>query len=232
MTDWMKSRSLNGQTRQIPFGSGGGRLRVSVGAVLLWINGPFGGGKTATAYELQRRIDHSVVCDPEHLGYGLHRMLPPDLRTNFQNFAAWRHGVHEVLDLMSRKSAGPVIVPMTVIDPGYFDQTVGRLRQDGHDVRHFSLLAGRDTVLKRLRKRAFRLGLRHERWAVGMLDECLAQLQDELFAEHLHTDEMSVAQVADAIARSAGLAIRPDSSGTVRTRLRLYRTSLAHIRRD
>jgi hypothetical protein len=200
--------------------------------VLLWINGPFGGGKTATAHELQRRIDLSIVCDPEYLGYGLHRMLPPELRSNFQNFAAWRQGVHEVLDLVARKSAGTVIVPMTVIDPGYFDQIVGRLRQGGHDVRHFSLLADRDTVLQRLRKRTFGLGIRHEQWAVARLDECLAQLQDELFAEHLYTDEMSVAQVADAIARSAGLAIRPESSGMVRTRLRLYRTTLAHIRRD
>jgi hypothetical protein len=202
-----------------------------VGAVLLWINGPFGGGKTAAAYELQRRVDQSIVCDPEHLGYGLHRMLPPDLRTDFQSFAAWREGVHEVLDLAVRKSAGPVIVPMTVINPGYFDQTVGRLRQDGHDVRHFSLLADRGTVLRRLRKRTFGLGLRHEQWAVAKLDECLAQLQDEVFAEHLHTDEMSVAQVAEAIARSAGLTMKPDSGGTVRTQLRLYQTSLAHIRR-
>jgi hypothetical protein len=203
-----------------------------VGTVLLWINGPFGGGKTATAYELRRRLDQSIVCDPENLGYGLHRMLPPDLRTDFQTFAAWRQGVHEVLDLVAPKTAGPVIVPMTVINPGYFDQTVGRLRQDGHDVRHFSLLADRGTVLRRLRKRTFGLGLRHEQWAVAKLDECLARLQDGVFAEHLYTDEMSVAQVAGAIARSAGLAIRPDSSGMVRIRLRLYWTSLAHIRRE
>ena len=32
--------------------------------MLIWINGPFGGGKTATAYELQRRLADSVVCDP------------------------------------------------------------------------------------------------------------------------------------------------------------------------
>ena len=85
--------------------------------MLVWINGPFGGGKTAVAFELRRRVDRAIVCDPERLGYGLHRMLPPALRTDFQNFAAWRHGVHEVLDLAARKWDGPVIVPMTLIDP-------------------------------------------------------------------------------------------------------------------
>ncbi len=137
--------------------------------MLVWINGPFGGGKTATAHELHRRVDQSIVCEPESLGYGLHRMLPRELRTNFQDIAAWRAGVHEVLDLVLRKWEGPVIVPMTVINPGYLHQMVGRLREDGHDVLHFSLLADRETVLRRLRTRTFGLGLRHERWAVEML---------------------------------------------------------------
>jgi hypothetical protein len=203
-----------------------------LGAVLVWINGPFGGGKTATAYELHRRLDQSVVCDPERLGYGLHHMLPGDLRTDFQNFAAWRAGVHEVLDLVARKWEGPVIVPMTVINPDYLDQTVGRLRRDGHDVRHFSLLADRGTVLRRLRNRTFGLGLTRERWAAGKLDECLAQLRNEVFAEHLYTDSLSVARVAEAIARSAGLPIRPDTDGRLRARMRRYRTTLAHIYRE
>jgi hypothetical protein len=199
--------------------------------VLVWINGPFGGGKTAAACELRRRVDGGVICDPERLGRGLHGMLPPELRTDFQHFAAWRHGMHEVLDLVVRKWEGPVIVPMTLINPGYFEEVVGRLRADGHDVRHFSLLADRATVLRRLRGRTFGLGLRHEKWAVTRLDECLAQLKNPLFAEHVQTDDLSVPQVADVIARSAGLAIRPDADGAVHTRLRRYRTTLAHIHR-
>jgi hypothetical protein len=203
-----------------------------LGGVLVWINGPFGGGKTATAYELRRRVDQSIVCEPESLGYGLQRMLPRELRTNFQNFAAWRAGVHEVLDLVLRKWEGPVIVPMTVTNPGYLDQMIGRLREDGHDVRHFSLLADRGTVLRRLKRRTFGLGLGHEQWAVENLDECLTQLGNEVFAEHLYTDDLSVAQVADAIARSAGLAIRPDTGGRLRTQMRRYRTTLAHVHRE
>jgi AAA domain len=207
-------------------------MRRYVGAVLVWINGPFGGGKTAAACELQRRVDRAVICDPERLGYGLHGMLPPELRTDFQHFDAWRQGAHEVLDLVARKWDGPVIVPMTLINPGYFEQVVGRLRADGHDVRHFSLLADRATVLRRLRTRSFGLGLRHEHWAAGSLDECLTQLQDPLFAEQVRTDDLSVLQVADILARSAGLAIRPDADGALRARLRRYRTTLAHIHRD
>lgn len=42
---------------------------VGVG-VIVWLNGPFGGGKTQTAYALHRRVSGSVVCDPEHVGLG------------------------------------------------------------------------------------------------------------------------------------------------------------------
>jgi hypothetical protein len=200
--------------------------------MLLWINGPFGGGKTATAHELHRRVEGSVVCDPEHMGFGLHRMLPPSLRSDFQSLDAWRQGVHEVLDLVLRKHEGPVIVPMTLIDPRYFGETVGRLRDSGHEVRHVSLLADRATVLRRLNRRGLGFGLKREQWALAKLDECLARLQDDMFAEHIRTDHQSVSQVADTIARSAGLTIKPDGDGAVRAQLRLYRTTLRHIRRD
>lgn len=66
--------------------------------MLLWINGPFGGGKTQTAHEIRRRLPGSIICDPELLGFGLHRMMPPTLRGDFQDLTAWRHGVYEVLD--------------------------------------------------------------------------------------------------------------------------------------
>ena len=155
--------------------------------MLVWINGPFGGGKTATAFELQRRLPGSVVCDPEHLGFGLHRMLPSSLRTDFQGLQAWRSGVREVLDLAARKHQGPVIVPMTLIDRRYF---------------------------------------------ASRLDDCLARLRGPEFAQHIHTDQRTVPQVADTIARLAVLPIRPDTDGPLRSSLRRYATTLRHVRLD
>jgi hypothetical protein len=170
------------------------------------------------------------VCDPEHLGFGLRRMLPPAMRTDFQDLQTWRSGVHEILGMIARNYKGPVIVPMTLIDPRYFAQIVGGLRDDGHDVRHFALIAERATVLHRLSRRRF--GLKREQWAVGRLDECLNLLHGPEFAEHIHTDQRTVPQVADAIARATALPILPDTDGRLRASLRLYQTSLRHIRFD
>jgi hypothetical protein len=57
--------------------------------MLVWINGPFGGGKTQTAYEIRRRLPGSVVCDPEEAGYGLHKMMPPALRRASSRCWTW-----------------------------------------------------------------------------------------------------------------------------------------------
>ncbi|MBF9068295.1 AAA family ATPase [Streptacidiphilus fuscans] len=214
--------------------------------MLLWINGPFGGGKTQTAYELARRLPGSVVCDPEHVGFGLRRMTPPALRGNFQDLAAWREGVVEVLDLALSRQDGVVIAPMTVVEPAYVAGILGRLRDEhGHDVRHFALLARRETVLRRLRERGFGhvvqfvagkdAPLRRESFAVAQLDLCLDRLRGTEFvvpAERIETDDLTVHQVADRIAASAGLTLTPDHDSAVRGLLRRSAIGLRHIRFD
>ncbi|MGW4431922.1 AAA family ATPase [Streptomyces tendae] len=212
--------------------------------MLLWINGPFGGGKTQTAHEIRRRLPGSVVCDPEHAGFGLRRMLPPELREDFQDLVSWRQGVVEVLDLALTKHDGVVIAPMTVTDPGYFAETVGRLRELGHGVHHFSLLAERETVLRRLRERGLGHALRYvtgkgkgsgprrDSWAVRQLDHCLERLAEPEFAEHLWTDHTTVPKTADRIAVLAGLTLRPNNEGALRTRMRQAGVGIRHIRVD
>lgn len=209
--------------------------------MLLWINGPFGGGKTQTAHEIRRRLPGSVICDPEYPGFGLNRMLPPELRGDFQDLTAWRQGVVEVLDLALTKHDGVVIAPMTVTDSGHFADTVGRLRELGHDVHHFTLLAERDTVLRRLRERGFghllgslmgKTSPGRESWAVRRLDHCLERLTEPEFAEHLWTDHTTVPKTADRIAVLAGLTLRPNREGRLRTRLRQAGVGIRHIRFD
>jgi AAA domain len=199
--------------------------------VLLWINGPFGGGKTATAYELNRRLPGSVVCSPERVGFGMRRMLPPALRGDFQDLPVWRHSVLELLRLiLSGYADGPVIVPMTLTDPGYFDEIVGQLRADGFAVHHFALLAAPETVRRRLRARSLGTESGPGSWAMRELPERLHRLAEPRFAEHIYTDQLTVAQVADAVASSAGLAITPSTDGPLRALVRRYVTTVRHIR--
>jgi hypothetical protein len=200
--------------------------------MLVWINGPFGGGKTAAAYELRRRLPGGVVCDPEHVGFGMRRMLPPTLRANFQDLPAWRYSVTDLLRLTLAAYAGPVIVPMTLVNRDYFQEIVGGLRGDGFDVHHFTLLAEEATVRRRLARRSLGTEVRRGSWTLNQLGDSLQRLRAPEFAQHIQTDQLTVSQVADTIARAAGLAISPSADGPLRASLRRYATTIRAIRFD
>ena len=205
--------------------------------MLLWINGAFGVGKTQTAFELHRRLPGSVVCDPEEVGYGLHRMLPPALRGDFQDLVAWRQGVCEVLDRVLHSHEGVVLAPMTVVEPAYLRETIGELRSRGHRVHHAALLAERATVERRLRARVQVDRVRAlgraggETFALQQLDRCLERLRRPEFAEHVPTDGLTVADVAERVAAGAGLTLRPGDRSGALAKLRRAAVSARHMRR-
>lgn len=212
--------------RQAP----GGQVRLPGTGMLVWINGPCGVGKTATAFELNRRLPGSVVCDPAHVGFGMRRMLPVSLQREWQDIPAWRQAVRELLRMTLAEHDGPVIAPMMLANSGHFQEIIGGLRDDGIGLRHFALLAEPSTVVHRLRSRSLGLEPRTQPWEVDRLDEWLRQLRQPEFAEQVYTDDKSVAQVADIISSSAGLSIMPSTDGPMRAWLHRYATTVRTIR--
>jgi hypothetical protein len=210
-------------------GTGGGAPLPGT-AMLLWINGPCGVGKKTTASELHRRLPGSVVCAPGAVGLAMHRMLPESVRRMWQDIPAWRRSVLELLRLTLSGHDGPVIAPGTLVDPGHFREILGSLRDDGFQVRHFALLAEPATVVHRLRARSLGLEPRTQPWETEVLDGWLQQLRRPEFAQHVQTDHLTVAQVADVIARSAGLTLTPSTDGPVRAWLHRYAITMRHIR--
>ncbi|WP_402468688.1 AAA family ATPase [Isoptericola aurantiacus] len=209
--------------------------------MLIWVNGTFGAGKTHTVAELHRRLAGSLIVDPEQVGYGMQRLVPPSYRPDFQEFVSWRTGVVEVLDMILQRHDGHVLVPMTVTDRRYFDETVGRLRRIGHDVRHVTLLAAPEKIVARLAARGLgggrladalglrRLALRREQWAVERVITNLERLSAPDFAEHLTTDHLTVPQVAAQVAAACGLELAAGDAGRVRRAVRRTRTTWEHL---
>ena len=106
----------------------------------------------------------------------MRRMLPPPLRGDFQDLPVWRTAVRDLLRQTLTAYHGPVIVPMTVADTGYFGEIVGSLRGEGFDVHHFALLAELPTMASRLNRRS--LGhVTRDTWAFDRLGYCLRQLR-------------------------------------------------------
>jgi hypothetical protein len=74
--------------------------------------------------------------------------------------------------------------------------------------------------------------LLRESFAVSKLDYCLERLAGPEFAEHVLTDHLTIAEVAERIAGSAGLALAPNTDSALQGRLRRAWTGAKHIRFD
>ncbi|RAV21892.1 AAA family ATPase [Paenibacillus contaminans] len=196
--------------------------------MIIWVNGAFGSGKTQTAYELNRRIPRSYVFDPENAGYYIRKNIPREASTedDFQHYPMWREINYVMLTHICSSYEGTVIVPMTVVNPQYFDELVGRLRRDGRTVNHFALCASMEMLLKRLRSRGEGSGS----WAARQIDRCLSGLSDDVFRRHLDTENMSVADVAETIAGLSNIGLGPPTKGKLLQKIERIKTQIKHIR--
>lgn len=202
--------------------------------MLIWINGAFGSGKTQTTFELHRRVPASHVADPELIGFGIHRMLPAHARNDFQDRPQWRTAVVATLADAVAAHDGPVLVPMTLVDAGYFDEIMGGLADAGVPVSHVALQASPATLERRLRTRsAYWIGRavgRPETWALQQIPRCVSALATERFAEHIPTDDRPIDDVVEDIAARAGLTLSLPRLSSARYQLRRAAVGVRHLR--
>lgn len=212
--------------------------------MIIWLNGAFGAGKTVTAHELSRRLMTTrrtsglvqvPVCDPEEIGFGLHRFVPPQMRGDFQDEPAWRLGVRQGLARIAATEQYPqIVVPMTLVHPAYVEEIVGGLRRAAIDVRHVVLAARPQTLRRRLARRAASLPVVGDPWALSRVEQCLAALEAMPAVDPevltLDTDDLDHDEVVEAIGALLGLELG-DRSPRVMRPLRRVGTSLRSIRR-
>ncbi|WP_099156685.1 AAA family ATPase [Virgibacillus ndiopensis] len=194
--------------------------------MIIWINGTFGSGKTTTAYELHKRLKNSFVYDPERFGYVLMKNVPRAIsKDDFQDYPLWREENFKLLKQISEGYAGIIIVPMTITSEVYFDEIIGRLRETGSLVKHFTLSTSMQTIQKRLRKR---LEGRNS-WAYQQAEKRIQHLSSDKFKEHIKTDTMPVEEVVETIGTLAGVDLLPDNRTTLRRTIDRLRISLKEI---
>lgn len=195
--------------------------------MIIWINGAFGSGKTNVAYELNRRVENSYVYDPEEIGYFIRDNIPKELKlSDFQDFNIWRDFNYQMLEYINSQYDGIIIVPMTITNKLYYNEILERLRQDNVDIKHFTLMASKETLINRLRKR----GDGKNSWTAKQIDRCINALADPIFKDHINTDEMTIYEVVEYIAESCKINLLPDNRNLINKKVDKFIIWLRHIR--
>ena len=96
-------------------------------AKVVWLNGAYGAGKTSVAARLVELVPTAVRFDPELLGSLLRRLPELPQPEDVQDLPLWRKLVVSTVSTMAAALAGPLVVPMTVVDSRYYAETIGTL---------------------------------------------------------------------------------------------------------
>ena len=196
--------------------------------MIIWINGAFGSGKTQTAFELNRRLDNSFVYDPENIGYFFRRNEPAEiLKKNFQDEPLWRMFNYEIIKHIVSEYNGYVIIPMTIYNKNYFEEIIGKLRDEHIKIDHYILGASRETILKRLSKRLEK----KDGWAAKQIDNCINGF-NELISKsfYIDTNKLSIYDVVEEIAVKSGLALKKDRDINIIRKIKRIIVQIKHVR--
>lgn len=170
--------------------------------MILFINGPFGVGKTTVAKLLVQKIPDAMLYDPERIGAVLKRVSFKKV-DDYQDYALWRTLVVGGVRLLKKASARTLIIPMTVWRRDLFDHTITGLRSLDEDLACFRLTASRDVLMDRISSDT------EDReacaWRMSHAEVCLKALRDPAFGTEIRTDDRTPGDVADRILQIAGM---------------------------
>lgn len=123
---------------------------------------------------------------------------------DFQDLRLWRRQVADLAVGLVEEYRRPVLVPMTVVNPGYVSEIFGVLKDAGIEVHHFFLKVSREKLEERIDGRTFFPDdpEREERvrcWSKDRIEPCMAAA-DILPSDTVFLDgELTPGELADQV---------------------------------
>ena len=118
--------------------------------MIVWLNGTFGVGKSATAAELARIMPGSRVFDAEIVGYMLMTILQDQTFSDFQDLPPWRALVPVVTAEIERHTGQDLLAVQTVLSQADWAELTGGFREQKLDVFHVLLEADPQVLAQRI----------------------------------------------------------------------------------
>jgi hypothetical protein len=139
----------------------------------------------------------------------------------------WREFNYSMLKYITNKHDGIIIVPMTITNPQYFEEIIGKLQKDGFIIKHFVLGASKSTILRRLKSRFEG----ENSWPAQQIDRCIEAFSMELFKQYIDTENLSVQEVVEKIGELSKIELLPDNRSKFKKLSHRLLTQIGHIRR-
>ncbi|MGQ4171337.1 hypothetical protein ACUDAC_26615, partial [Escherichia coli] len=99
--------------------------------MIIWINGPFGAGKTTLAKRLRDRRSKSLIFDPEEIGFVVKETVPMPASGDYQDLPLWRGLTIAAVREIRRNYSQDIIIPMTLVHPDYLTEILDGVRRIG-----------------------------------------------------------------------------------------------------
>lgn len=170
--------------------------------MIIWINGPYGVGKSTLAEVLQKYLPNSFIFDAEQVGNAVRDNMPARFfRETFEEFPLWQEMCYRLLKELDEVYDGCVLVPMTLKLPASHDAILQRLRDFGAEIVHILLEADHDTVHDRIIQR----GEEEDCWCMQNIDTCIRAQKDYPCDLRLQTAGKTVEELAHQVVRAFNL---------------------------
>lgn len=166
--------------------------------MIIMLNGSFAAGKSTIADLLVERLYHSMLYDPEMVGYGLRPIIQPvETFNDFQDLTVWRPLVIETARQLKRVYGRTLVVPMTLWHRPYFEEIIAGLREIDPHLYHFCLTASRETLHQRLAQRIHTDEA--SVWIRERIERCVPAFESPVFRTQIPTDEQTPEEIAETI---------------------------------
>lgn len=149
--------------------------------MIVWLNGPFGAGKTTLSEKLRERLPDSLIFDPEEIGFVVRAIVPPAPSGDFQDLPIWRRLTLAALLALRCLYTRPVIVPMTLVQPAYMEEIFGGVTNQGERLLHVFLDIDAQLLRSRIEAQVMATDPARDQeirqWRLAQVDRCLAARQ-------------------------------------------------------
>ena len=165
--------------------------------MIIFVNGPFGVGKTTAADLLVERIPHAMVYDPEVIGsYVRYLLRAVEQAEDYQDHLLWRILTVDVARLLRETYRRSLVVPMSITWRDYYDVIIGGFRQVDPNLACFRLMASPEVLRARLLASD---DVEAREWRLSHMEHGLVTLEDPAFGVEIRTDDLSPEAVVDSI---------------------------------